>query len=587
MANQHLVELEKLILNRYCVDSKDMTTGEWLEQNTRLKGKPFSFNRYPFQKEMVNDLHRNLVCIKPSQVGVSEIFQRAALAFITRNRNTKGIYAYPDDDMRKKNVQTRVMPLLDTNKAFNLDSGNEKPIRSIQLLQVAQSFLYMTGSKVGDATSTDADFVYLDEFDLHDMAVASLFSSRLQNSEWKIKKKFSTPTYTEFGVDQEFTASDQMYYLIKCDSCNHWMFPMFTPNFVEIRNLPTDINSLLELDQGMIDTYNLDIENSYVCCERCRSPLDLGRENNRAWVAKYPSRTSLRGRKINPFSVATRPPVDVIAELLDYKLKDNIKGFKNSVLGEGEDSSNARLSEAAIRACIKGSEVPMVRADLPTWVGIDMGHTCHMVVGQGYSLKAVQCVRMESFPLSQLQEKVREVMNTYQVIGGTLDRHPESQAANDVRDLTNGIILPCEYRGTKELNPVKGPDGEILHVQADRTTLLDEVAKAIRQMNIEFAGYGVHQSEITTHLRNMVREENPETPATWVKLDSMDHFFHAIGFMLTAIKMKAYLTLVMDVPQTFIGVAGAGNTGYTADIYGNVSKPSRTPWQEQFLLTGH
>lgn len=585
MSNQHLVELHKLLLNRYSVDSASMTTADWLCANTRLKGRPFSFDRYPFQRELVNDEHKNTVTIKPSQVGVSEIYQRCALAFITRNRNTKVIYSYPDDAMRKTNTQTRVIPLVDANKVFNLENGGEKPVRSIQLLQVAQSFLYMTGSKVGDATSTDADALFLDEYDLHDMEVASLFSSRLQNSDWKWKRKFSTPTYTEFGVDQDFNASDQMYYLIKCDSCNHWMYPLFTPQFVEVRNLPSDLNELTDIDQGVIDTYNLDIENSYVCCERCRSPLDLGRENNRAWIAKYPSRKNLRGRKINPFSVSTRPPSDIFHEMLDYKLKDNIRGFKNSVLGEAEDSSNARLSEAVIRACIKNKDVPAVRSDLPSWIGIDMGHTCHMVVAQGFELTSVTVVIMDSFPLAQLQDKVKAVMNTYNVIGGLVDRHPESQAANDVRDMTHHIILPCEYRGTKELNPILGPSKEVMHIQADRTTLLDEVARAVRLQNIQFYGYGIHESDIPTHLRNMVREESPETPATWKKLDSDDHFFHALGFMLSAIKLKGYLSVLLDVPQTFIGFAGAGNAMYNTDIHGSVIKP-KSDWQQQFLLTG-
>lgn len=581
MLNPHLAELQRLILNRYCVDSADMTTAEWLCKNTTLKGRPFSFNRYPFQRELVNDDHRNLTCIKPSQVGVSEVFQRAALAFITRNRNVKGIYAYPEDEMRKKNVQTRVMPLIDNNKVFNLETGGEKPVRSIQLLQIGTSFLYMTGSKVGDATSTDADFVFLDEFDLHDMTIAALFGSRLQNSDWKITKSFSTPTYTDFGVDKEFTNSDQMFYLIKCDACNHWQFPLFTPDFLHIGNLPSAINNLLDIDQTMIDTYNLDIENSYVCCERCRAPLDLGREDNRAWVAKYPSRKHRRGRRINPFSVATRPPVDIITELIKYKEKDNIRGFKNSVLGEAEDSSSARISEASILSCIalgRGREVPPVQRDIPTWVGADMGHTVHLVIGQGHSIEDIEAVEFMAFPISELQTKIKYIRDTYYLAGGLVDRHPESQAAADVRDATNGLILPCEYRGTKELNIIKGPDGEILYCQADRTALLDEVAMAIRRNNLRMSGYGMHEADLKVHLRNMVREENPETPAVWKKLDPMDHFFHAMGFMLSAVKMRRLQQIILDVPQSFIGIAGATYKGYTSDLLGN--KPRKTDeWQ--------
>lgn len=587
-SNTYVKELLGLMNNRYDLDQLGMTMGQYLEKNTTLKGRPFSFNRYPYQRAVVDDEHRNQVGIKPSQVGWSEILQRWALAFLKRNRATKGIYAYPDDDMRKKNVQTRVMPIVDNNRVFNMDTGAGKPIRSIELLQVDQSYMYVTGSKVGDATSTDADFVLLDEYDLHNMQIAALFQSRLQNSDWKIKKYFSTPTYTEFGVDQLYRDSDQMEYQIKCDACNHWQFPLFLPQFIHIANLSSDINDLQEIDQHMIDGRKLDLENAYVCCEKCRAPLDLGRENNRAWVAKYPSRTYMRGRRINCFSVATRPVGDIVNELQDYKRRDFIRGFKNSVLGEAEDSSSARISEADILACIGNREVPPVRADLPTFVGIDMGHNCHITVGQPQDENKVKVVRMVTVPIGQLKQLITELDNTYTIVGGHVDRHPESQAAADVRDMTQRRILPCEYRGTKEINPVAGPEGpeDIIHIQADRTTLLDEVARIIREKNIEFNGYGEQKTELTVHFRNMVRVEAPETPAVWNKLDPQDHYFHSTGFMLTAMKTKRVLGFKLAVPQTFIGIAGADNKSYNTDIFGNPTGKNLTQWQAQFLNSG-
>ncbi len=521
MPNQYLQELHTLFQNRFAVESSDMPDSVWLEKNTNLKGDPFSFNRYPFQRELVDDEHRNSATIKPSQVGVSEVYQRKALALLTRHRNRKGIYAYPDDEMRKKNVQTRVMPMVNTTDIFNKPTAGDKPVRSIQLLQVNQSFLYMTGSKEGDATSTDADFVFLDEYDLHDMDIAGLFGSRLLNSDWKIKRFFSTPTFTQYGIHGLYESSDQMEYMIKCDSCNHWQFPLFTEKFIHLPGLPGDMNSLEELDQGTIEHFGIDLEASYVCCERCRAPLDLGRESNRAWVAKYPSRQYTRGRRVNPFSVSTRPPKDVILELCEIKKKGlSIRRFKNTILGEPEDSSTARISEAAIRACITGmAQLPAVNKEIATFIGVDMGHTCTITIGQGYTVEAIKVVTVENVPLSRVITRVLEICGMYNVVGGLCDRHPESQVAEDMREATNGLILPCEYRGEKEINIVKDPLGKILYIQADRTTLLDKVAKAVRGQCISFSGYGILENAIVEHLRNMVRDESPETKAVWLPAD--------------------------------------------------------------------
>ncbi len=582
--NPYAEELLRQCLNRYSVDSLSMPNSEWLMKNTFHRGLPFNFKKYPYQRAVIDDDHPNQCGIKPSQVGWSEITQRWSLAFLKRHRGTKGIYAYPDDEMRQKNVQTRVLPLVNETKIFNLESETVgKPIRSIQLIQIGTSFLYVTGSKEGDATSTDADFVVIDEYDLHDPDMQTLFRSRVLNSEYAYLKNFSTPTFTEFGVDQSFAASDQMWYMIKCDHCPHWQFPLFTPNFVYIKNLSGDINDLLEVDQGMIDSRNLDIEGSYVCCERCRKPLDLGREDNREWVAKYPSRTHLRGRRINPFSVATRPPVKIFTELHEFRRKGKMRRFKNTILGIAEDSSSARIAESAIRACFRGKEVPLARTDIPVRVGIDVGHTPHITIGQGWDDKNVTCLEMITCELRNLLSVVKVILDTYNVVGGLIDRHPESQMAEDVRILSGNRIMPCEYRGEAELNVVQNVEKEPIHVQANRTILLDYVQTAINRKRITFAGYGNNEETLVVHFRNMVREDTPEKQAVWKKLDSEDHFFHSTGFMLKSFRLTEVLEVKYGVPQTAICIAGADVGGYNNDIFGQQTKKATTPWQTQFL----
>lgn len=568
MQNPYLAELGRLLDSRFNIDSDDMTPGEWLCKNTKLKGKAFSFARYPFQRALADETARRAVTVKPSQVGVSEIYQRIALMMLMRARHRKGIYSYPDDEMRKKNVQTRVAPLAET-KAF-APPDKTSWVRSIQLIQLGTSYLYMTGSKVGDATSTDADFVFLDEYDLHDMANAALFSSRLLNSDWGFERYFSTRTYMEYGVDALYAQSDQMEYLVKCDSCNHWQFPLFSPHFVHMPGFPSDWNSFLELTQEAIDTHHIDLTNSYVCCEKCRSKLDLGREDNRSWVAKYPSRVALRGRRVNPFSVSSRSVLDIVAELLKYKTNDFIRGFKNSVLGEAEDSSNNRLQESHIRQALRSPSTPPIDKDAPTWLGCDMGHTCHLVVGQGYDPKRLKVITVEQVPLSQVKDRIRDIKNTYNLISGMVDRHPESQVAADIWELTGGVVVPGEYRGEKEMNliMVPGDDEKVSYVQINRTLHLDQVARAIKGGHLEIEGYGLLGNEILLQLRNMIRIEQPEKPAVWNKLSPNDHFFHSLGFMFSAMKLKPYTEYKIGPVLTMLGFATADMTGYDRGVFG-------------------
>ena len=48
-----------------------MSYYDWINQNTTLAGVPFTCDRYPFQKEIINDMSLELHCIKPSQIGLA------------------------------------------------------------------------------------------------------------------------------------------------------------------------------------------------------------------------------------------------------------------------------------------------------------------------------------------------------------------------------------------------------------------------------------------------------------------------------------------------------------------------------------
>lgn len=579
MMNDHLKELLGRLQNRYSVDSVEMSMGEWLCQNTNLRGRPFSFKRYPFQRAIADDLHPNMDVIKPSQVGLSEIQARKALAFISRNRGTTLIFTMPNEKMFERMSTTRILPLVKEEKVFNLETrSGEKPTRSRGLIQVGTSFMYVTGATEGDATSISADAVFNDEVDLTDQQMLALFNSRLQNSDFKINQRFSTPTFNNFGVDQGYMVSDSREYLCKCDACGHWNLPTFSRSFVDIPGLPDDLEHLHEIDESLIDTGRLDLVNAQVICERCRAPLDLGREENREWVAQFPSRTHARGYRVRPFSTDRLGPDYIIAQLLKYKSRDYLRGWYNTVLGEAFTGGNARLSDADINMCFTPHMTkPDVDRSTPTWLGIDMGQVCHLVLGQGDSIEALHVIEFRTIPVEELPAAVSEILATYNVIGGGVDRHPYTPTADALWELSQGRILPIEYRGQKELNLIKDElDPElILHAQANRTALIDEVARLVRLHRIRFSGYGQQKNTISEHLKDMVRDENPEKPATWVKLSGNDHYFHALAFLIGGVKLKEYQEGKYSDPRTTLHVEVANMSGLNEGLFAINRKANR------------
>ena len=559
MANPYIAELVRRIEQRYNVESSDMTMGDWICANTHLRGRPFTFDRYPFQRAICDDMHRNLDCIKPSQVGLTEVQIRKTLGFGARNRGTTSIFTFPIEKMFKKQSTTRIKPLVEEEKCFNLETASgEKPTRSRDLYQIGTSFMHVTGATEGDATSVSADLVMNDEVDLTDQQMLVLFNSRLQNSDWKINQRFSTPTFSNYGVDKGYQVSDQHVYLCKCSVCNHWNDPVFRPQFVHIPGLSDDVNDFTEIDEQMIDEGTIDIFGAYVKCEKCHAPLPLGDVDAREWVPKYPSRDHHRGYRVSPFSTDRLPPDYIITQLLKYKSREYLRGWYNTVLGEAHTDGNSRLSDADIDACFSNQmEIPQVDPDKPSWLGIDMGMTCHVVVGQGDDQHNLQVVRFTEVPIKELNDHVSDMLATYNIIGGACDRHPYTPNADDLWELSDGKILPVEYRGQKDVNLVKDQvTEEVIYAQANRTKAIDVVAAAVRRKRARFSGYGNQKSIIRDHLKDMVRDENPEKEATWVKLTGNDHYFHALTFLYAAVKLKETQRNLFSDPRSVVSVAG-------------------------------
>lgn len=542
MSNPYLRAFCDTLDDRYSIDSNNMPYSEWISANTKLRGKPFSFKGYEFQRQIVDDMHPNLDVVKCSQVGLTEVQLRKMLGFLVRNQGTTGIFTLPNEKMYKKLSQSRAKPLIDDNKVFNPQTTlAAKPTRSMNLMQFGRSFLHLVNTTEGEATSTPADIIFNDEVDISNQQMLALFNSRLQRSEWKIKQRFSTPTFVGFGVDLSYSASDQREFFCQCSSCNHWQIPLFERKFVHLPGIIEDMEDLSMIDDMM--TGKLDLDNAYVVCEKCRSALDLGNPELREWVPRFPERTHARGYRVSPFSIGDISVKYIVEQLLDYKRRDYVRGWHNTVLGLSYTDGSVQLTESDIRANLEGGGIPEVGSDAPVWLGIDVGQTCHIVLGTGSSVDDVKIFEFRSVHVSDIHTTVSDIMKRYNVVGGAVDRHPYTPTAEDISTVSNQKIWPVEYRGPKELNPIKNQEDppEPIYWQANRTKLLDSVAQRVRNHKLPMAGYGHYESVVIEHLRDMVRDETPEKEATWLKLNGNDHYFHAIGFLLTSMKIHGAL----------------------------------------------
>lgn len=556
MSNPLIANFVETLESRYPTDEVGMTMSQWMEANTRHNGRPFTTNEYPFQKAILDDTSPQMACIKCSQVGLTEIEVRKALGMCARNPGFVGIFSLPTTDLFKKVSQTRIDPLIDSHKVFK-DPDDRSIVQSVATKQIKRSFLHVVNASESSATSTSADALFIDEVDLSDQSVLALFSSRLQNSDWKIKHEFSTPTYTGYGIDARYKISDQHEFMIQCDRCNHHQVPTFHPRFVRVPGLSGDLK-FEDITDDLFNSGRVRFDEAAVVCEKCSAPLDL-KTGKREWVPKFPGRR-VRGYRVRPFSTARISPLYVLEQMLDYRRREFIRGWHNTVMGEPFIDGKSQLSIEAIKAVLGA---PVIGSppdkDLPTFVGIDVGQICHLM--QGVPTPAgIRIFACEQVHVDNIVTRVGEIADERNLVAGAVDRHPYEPTAGAIMEKTGGRIVPVEYRGTREINPVfdKTVEEEVIsHFQADRTRMIDAAAKAVRSGKVRIEGYGEFAQMIEDHLRDMVREEEPEKPAVWKKLNGNDHFFHALGFLILATRLPDVIAVASKIDhRSHVAIGG-------------------------------
>jgi len=526
-------ELLQNMRERYGSSEANIPLAQWITENTTHSKKPFSYARYPFQEAIADDPHPNLACEKCSQVGLTEIQLRKFLAILRRNSSIAGIFTLPNEKMFKRVYNARLKPILDTDAIFNPPMSIQ-PVRRMDLIQIFDSFGYITGCTEGDATSISADFLFHDELDLSPMNMISLFQSRLQDSDMKMTQAFSTPSFVDFGINSAYMKGDQREYMYRCGSCNHWQIPKFDMSFVHMPDFSLDVGKLTDITSQQIA--ELAIDDMYVKCERCASRLDLNDASKREWVATFPNRTAFRSYKVRPFSTARIPPGYIFQQLAQYQDQDYLRGFFNTVLGEPFTESSAQLQRPEIEhAMSKGSAgTPTVTKDETVFLGLDFGNICHLVLGHETNDGGFHFFHFEQIPLVNVLERINEIRKDYSIVQGCIDRMPFIPTANALRDSSAYTLMPVFYAGMASVAPVLDELQQIDYYRVNRTNALDRVRSVIVNKQAVISGYGGYKETVITHLRDMVRDEQPEKEPEWKKLNGNDHFFHAMGYCLLA-----------------------------------------------------
>lgn len=216
-------------------------------------------------------------------------------------------------------VSTRLNPLLESGYYATI---TDSKVDSLEKKKIRNSFLLFRSSSKGAAVEgVDIDYLSLDEYDRVGAAAELSAIESMSSSQFKMLRRWSTPTVPDYGIHALFEQSDQRVYMHKCDHCGYRQQMDYEKNIECVDESGVDLLAKTVKD----GTFRF-------VCQKCGKALD--RWYNGEWVAKYPDRTinnqGTRGYLVTQLDAVWISADDLKRKELNAKSKQH---FYNYVLG--------------------------------------------------------------------------------------------------------------------------------------------------------------------------------------------------------------------------------------------------------------
>lgn len=532
-ARNHLERLRSQTVDKFTVEK----IPQWICTHTKIGGRPYSFKDHEFQEKILGDSSREIVVRKCSQVGLTEGSIRMALALCAIQPFYNIIYTLPTATFASNLMTTRVDPTISESEF--LSGLIDKSTDNASVKQLGNSFLYLKGSASGNAPiSIPADHLIHDELDFSDLSIIEQYQSRLTHSPHKRRSKFSTPTQPKYGIDAEFQESRRHFNMVKCCHCNHF----FVPDYYKHVKIPKYSGSLAEINRRNLHLYRW--TEAVILCPKCGKEPSLQIEH-RHWVCENPDENFLaNGYQVSPFDAPNIITPSYLIEASTKYLRQS--QFVNYNLGLPMADAQSTLMESELRAAI------LERGDLSgvSYVmGIDVGLTCHIVVGACMSDGTFLIVHCEQVHATKLVERRQELARKYWPRMTVVDAFPYTETVYRMQ-AQDPNLFAAVYKAKKSVETHAVVDkeedkdqavAELRQVNINRNRAFDALMDAIRQGHIrkmrdEMDDTWVEQLQDMKRIER--RNTDQEVEFIWNKSkEGNDHFHHATLYAWTASRM--------------------------------------------------
>lgn len=528
---------------------------KWIATNTRDPldpHKPWSFNKHEFQIAIADSTSPKTVVMKASQLGVSELIVRIVLALLAKLPGRHAMYTLPDLQFAKKFSPTRFDPVINASprlRALLADDPNSNTIK-----RIGDSYLYIGGAhSERQSISVPASILIHDEVAYSNQEVLGTYTSRLGHLEegQEIVYSFSTPLLPETSIHKDYLLGTQEQYAIYHRACNTWVVidPILSLRIPKL-NIPLDL-----LTKADVTENPQHISNAYLECPHCKQPIsqeNLQDAQTRAWVPTIQN-AAYRSFDANFLVLpAIKTPAKVLRDRLNY---GSTEKWLNFAIGRPADSSDNRISEAAIEKAFCITDVPTQQYSM---LGMDVGKVCHLSVMIPTHDNTLIVVHTELVKQDSDNNSAQTFINRYKQfkgVQGVIDAGPEFTVTTYAQSqLPYNQVWGCYFtrgRGKSNLDyfEQKEQEGTVL---AQRTKALDEFVAEFNKGKILLRRDDPNAPLIKSHLRALARitdqDATGDETSRWVSSGSDDHFFFGLFYSWLAYKMTSGNGAVFATP---------------------------------------
>jgi hypothetical protein len=548
---QHLQRVKMATTSR--IERKD--AARWIEQNTTINGRPFSFVDHEYQESILSDDSVEIIIKKSAQTGISEMAMRLAAALVMIMPEAFKIgYTFPTAGFAHTYSKTRFNPIIQGSEALKMATSSDD-IDNAE----AKSFgvgreLYFKGAASGNAAiSTTLDMLIHDELSFSDQEVIGDYHSRVLHSKYKWKIKLSTPTFPSDPIDTEFESSRQHFNFCKCNHCGH----QFIPDYYEHVRVPGYTKSLEEITKA--ELHKIRHAEAFVECPSCGGKPDLSPEH-REWVCKNPDENHIAvGYQVSPFDAPKIvTPSSLIIASTSYATTAKFKQFS---LGQCAQDAEQGFVDDDIDGMAQQIEGSPFRNH---FMGIDLGLYCHFMIGGMDGIGRLGVVHYERVHLSKFRERYAALSAQYRVVLKVSDIQPYTDLimslSKDDPSLwgasyvtRNGLDL---FEVRLKIEDTEKAQLDIRQVQVNRNAVLDKLLAEGRAGNIWIKKCADFEL-LKRHLQDMKRASatlrNGEFTSLWQKSSKgQDHYHHALLYLWVAAQMRGVVN--NSAPLDIFGV---------------------------------